>query len=168
MFLRTGSAIMLHVLGHRGHQGRLKMYTHSFFQSPQRFARKPTTVLGQFVCTVRRIFYFNLIFCPYNMKVEQKFFLFQKIQLFSSAIKTQNQIATYHRELHERLSRSVTVPVWSTICAESFFSTYFFEDENGVPITITFDRYIDMLRPFIEPNSKEVEEFQDEQGSAMA
>ena len=61
------------------------------------------------------------------------------------------------RELHERPLHSPRVTVWCAIAEFGMWGPYFFEEE-GVTLTVTSDRYCDMLRNFLRPKLDELEE----------
>ena len=60
------------------------------------------------------------------------------------------------RQLHERPLHSPFVTVWCAVGSFGVWGPYFFE-EGGVTVTVTADRYVDMLRNFLEPKLRELE-----------
>ena len=56
-----------------------------------------------------------------------------------------------HRELHERPLHSPHVTDWCAIAEFGVWGLYFFEEE-GVTVTVTSDRYCDMLQNFCGPD----------------
>lgn len=60
--------------------------------------------------------------------------------------------------LHEKHMLSNKVMIWSVISADSIIGPYFCEEDNGATVTITSDRYVNMLRT---PNLNDPEDLQD-------
>lgn len=52
-------------------------------------------------------------------------------------------------ELHQRPLHSNKVTVWCAMSSYGVIGPYFFEDENGLPITVTSVRYVAMLETFV-------------------
>ena len=52
------------------------------------------------------------------------------------------------QELHQRPLHSERLTVW---CGITSFGPYFFEDNEGAAVTVTFEHYVAVLRNFCEP-----------------
>ena len=61
------------------------------------------------------------------------------------------------RELHERPLHSPRVTLWCAIVEIGVWGLHFFEEE-GVTVTVTSDRYCDMLQNFLRPKLDELQE----------
>jgi hypothetical protein len=59
------------------------------------------------------------------------------------------------RQLHERPLHSQRVTVWCAVADFRVIGPYFFE-EGGETATVTSDRYVQMLRIFLEPKLNEL------------
>jgi len=55
------------------------------------------------------------------------------------------------QELHQHPLHSERLTVWCGIASFGVLGPYFFEDNEGVAITVTSERYVAMLRNFCEP-----------------
>lgn len=61
------------------------------------------------------------------------------------------------KELHPKPLHSPKVTVWCAVSTERIFGPYFFEDNGGNTVTVTSDRYVDMLNNFFIPLLEELE-----------
>ena len=149
----------------------------SIEQSPRRSARKHAAALGISDRSVRRMLHQELGMHPYKMMLAQELSerdwetrqtLCQEVQqhvpraavvLFSDGahfnlcgtVNKQNVrywVVDNPRGLHERPLHSPRVTVWCAIAEFGMWGLYFFEEE-GVTVTVTSDRYCDMLRNFL-------------------
>jgi hypothetical protein len=55
------------------------------------------------------------------------------------------------QELHQRPLHSDKLTVWCGIASSGVLGPYFFEDNEGAAVTVTSERYVEMLRNFCEP-----------------
>jgi hypothetical protein len=59
------------------------------------------------------------------------------------------------RELHQKLLHTAKVSVWCGISEVGIVGPYFFEEEEeeeeGATVTVTSERYVEMLRNFLCP-----------------
>uniref|UniRef100_A0A1B6HQ74 Uncharacterized protein n=1 Tax=Homalodisca liturata TaxID=320908 RepID=A0A1B6HQ74_9HEMI len=60
---------------------------------------------------------------------------------------------TNPRELHQRPLHSPKVTVWCAISSAGIIGPWFFE-ENEVTVTVTSDRYVNMLQNFFFPTAR--------------
>ena len=157
----------------------------SILRSPRRAAVKHTSALHLSEWTVRRILHANLKFCPYKMIIVQEFSerywknrraccndILQNVP--ENAVLITSGKAHFHlcgsvnkqnfrywaadnpRQLHERPLHSPRVAVWCAAGSLGVWGPYFFE-ERGATVTITTDSYIEMLRHFLEPKLRELQ-----------
>ncbi|KAF0711882.1 DUF4817 domain-containing protein [Aphis craccivora] len=132
----------------------------SIEQSPSRSARKHASALGISDRTVRRIlhYYCNAILTvvPPNGIVwssdEAHFHI-------SGTVNKQNfcyWAAENPLKIHQRPLHSPKVTVWCALSSVGIVGPYFFE-EGGVTVTVTSNRYCEMLENFLRPKIKEYE-----------
>jgi len=55
-------------------------------------------------------------------------------------------------ERHQRLTYDPVVTVWCAVSSRGVTGPYFFEDEDGKAITVTLQRYTEMINEFLSPN----------------
>ena len=55
-------------------------------------------------------------------------------------------------ELHQRPNYDPKVTVWCAVWSRGVIGPYFFEDEDGKAITVTSQRYTEMINKFMSPN----------------
>ena len=55
------------------------------------------------------------------------------------------------QKLHEKPLHSERVTVWCAMTSTCVIGPYFFEDEQGAPVTVTAERYNNMLNDFFIP-----------------
>jgi len=55
-------------------------------------------------------------------------------------------------ELHQRPTYEPKVTVWCAVWSRGITGPYFFEDEDGKAITVTSQRYTEMINKFLSPN----------------
>jgi len=55
------------------------------------------------------------------------------------------------RELHQRPLHTAKFSVWCGISNVGIVGPYFFEEEEGATVTVTSERYVEMLRNFLRP-----------------
>ena len=151
----------------------------SIQQSPRRSARKHASALGMSVRSVCRILHRDLNMHPYKMMVVQELNerdyetrttlcrdILQNIP--PTAVLICSDEAHFHLsgtvnkqnfrywsvnnpcELHERPLHSAKVTVWCAIGDFGVWGPYFFEEE-GVTVTVTSDRYCELLERFLQP-----------------
>lgn len=151
----------------------------SIEQSPRRSARKHAAALHLSDRSVRRILHQELKMHPYKIVVTQELFprdletrttlcrdllrnvprtdvmLFTDEAHFhlSGTVNKQNfRYWSEHnpQELHQRPLHSPKVTVWCAIFAYGVWGPYFFE-EDGTTVTVTSNRYCEMLEHFLRP-----------------
>lgn len=54
-------------------------------------------------------------------------------------------------QLHQRPLHSTKVTVWCAVSCHGVIGPYFFEDERGTAVTVTSERYVNMLETFLAP-----------------
>lgn len=54
-------------------------------------------------------------------------------------------------EVHERPLHSSKVTVWCAVSSHGVIGPYFFENEERITMTVTSDRYVEMLQSFVAP-----------------
>lgn len=154
-------------------------------RSPSRSALKHAAALRLSDRSVRRILHADLKFHPYKMMIAQELSerdwenrracsndILQNVPQNDLLITTDE--AHFHlsgcvnkqnfrywapenpRQLHERPLHSPRVTVWCAVGSFGVWGPYFFE-EGGVAVTVTADRYVDMLRNFLEPKLRELD-----------
>uniref|UniRef100_UPI00358E2D47 uncharacterized protein n=1 Tax=Myxine glutinosa TaxID=7769 RepID=UPI00358E2D47 len=157
----------------------------SVVQSPRRSARKHALAEGISRETARRILHKDLHFHPYKMTVVQELNARDWIShrelrenilqcVPEDAVLLWSDKAHFHlsgsvnkqnyrywsednpRILHERPLHSDRVTVWCAVADVGIVGPYFFE-EGGVTVTVTSDRYIDMLENFLRPQLEHLE-----------
>ena len=151
----------------------------SIEQSPRRSLRKHAFALHMSATSVHRILHRSLHMHPYKIMVVQELSesdyetrtnlsrdIFQSIPPTSVAICSDE--AHFHlsgtvnkqnfrywsqnnpRELHQRPLHSPKVTVWCAMGSFGVWGPYFFE-EGGATVTVTSDRYCEMLERFLRP-----------------
>jgi len=55
------------------------------------------------------------------------------------------------KEVHERPLHSSEVTVWCAVLSYGVIGPYFFENEERITMTVTSDRYVEMLQTFVAP-----------------
>jgi len=55
-------------------------------------------------------------------------------------------------ELYQRPTYGPKVTIWCAVCSRGVIGPYFFEDEDGKAITVTSQRYTEMINEFLSPN----------------
>jgi len=55
------------------------------------------------------------------------------------------------KEVHERPLHSSKVTVWCAVSSHGVIGPYFFENEERITMTVTSDRYVEMLQSFVAP-----------------
>jgi len=55
-------------------------------------------------------------------------------------------------ELHQRHTYDLKVTVWCAVWSRGVTGPYFFEDEDGIAITVTSQLYTEMINEFLSPN----------------
>jgi hypothetical protein len=65
-------------------------------------------------------------------------------------------IETHPQRVHESPLHSARVTVWCAIAEFGIVGSYFFE-EGGITVTVTSDRYIEMLENFLRPQMEEMD-----------
>jgi hypothetical protein len=152
---------------------------HAVLRSPRRSALKQALALGISDRSFRRILHLDLKFHPYKIMVVQE--LLQRDWLNRQAacetilknvpcdaVVLTSDEAHFHlsgyvnkqnfrywarqnpRELHQRPLHSERVTVWCAVAQFGLIGPYFFEEE-GRTVTVTCQRYVKMLRDFLQP-----------------
>ena len=156
----------------------------AILKSPKRSARKHSVALGISDRTVRRILHEDLQFHPYKLAVVQKlntrdfdsrkraceafvenlphdalvFFSDEAHFHLSGCVNKQNMqywSGTNPRELHEQPLHAKRVTVWCALSRVGIIGLWFFE-ENDKALTVTSDRYIQMIEEFFLPKLEEM------------
>ena len=60
------------------------------------------------------------------------------------------------RELHQRPLHTAKLSVWCGISKVGIVGPYFFEEE-GTAVTVTSERYVEMLRNFLRPQLRSLQ-----------
>lgn len=157
----------------------------SIEQSPSRSARKHASALGISDRTVRRILHCDLKLHPYKIMVTQELSPtdWGKRKDCCNAILTvvppngivwSSDEAHFHisgtvnkqnfrywaaenpLKIHQRPLHSPKVTVWCALSSVGIVGPYFFE-EGGVTVTVTSNRYCEMLENFLRPKIEEYE-----------
>jgi len=55
------------------------------------------------------------------------------------------------KEVNERPLHSSKVMVWCAVSSHGVIGPYFFENEERITMTVTSDRYVEMLQSFVAP-----------------
>ena len=63
-----------------------------------------------------------------------------------------NWSAAIPHELHQTPLYDPKVTIWCAVWSRGVIGTYFFEDEDGQAITVTSQRYTEMINEFLSPN----------------
>lgn len=158
----------------------------SILQSPSRSARRHASALRLSDRTVRRILHLDLKFHPYKMMVVQELHEHDYQTRVSccedilrnvaaSAVLITSDEAHFHlsgcvnkqnfrywsesnpKKLHERPLHSERVTVWCAVASFGVWGPYFFEEEDKA-VSVTSDRYVQMLLQFLKPKLKELDE----------
>jgi len=58
---------------------------------------------------------------------------------------------TNPNEVHERPLHASKVTVWCAVSLHGIIGPYFFENEQGITVTVNADRYVEMLQSFVTP-----------------
>jgi hypothetical protein len=153
-------------------------------QSPKRSARKHASALRISDRTVRRILHQDLKFHPYKLAVVQKlnprdfvsrqraceaivenlpnnalvFFSDEAHFHLSGCVNKQNMrywSGVNPRELHEKPLHAERVTVWCALSRTGIIGPWFFE-ENDRAVTVTSERYIQMIQEFFLPKLDEL------------
>lgn len=66
---------------------------------------------------------------------------------------------TYPRKFQKRLLHGDEIIIWFVISADSDIDSYIFDDDQVFFVTITYDRYVDMLRLFLGLNLNDDKNF---------
>ena len=157
----------------------------SVLQSPTRSSRKHASALRLSDRSVRRILHTDLKFHPYKIMVVQKLYehdyekrkacclnILQHVSSndilltsdeahfnLSGYVNKQNfryWSTTNPMQLHEKPLHSERVTVWCAISHVGVWGPYFFEEEDKT-VTVTSDRYVNMLQNFLKPKIKDLE-----------
>uniref|UniRef100_A0A8D2J2S7 Transposase n=1 Tax=Varanus komodoensis TaxID=61221 RepID=A0A8D2J2S7_VARKO len=156
----------------------------SIQQSPRRSARKHAKSLGISSRSLRRILHADLKLHPYKMVLAQELSevvyanrralsagILQRVPAaavlssgevhfhISGAVNKQNfRCWAKHnpRELHEGPLHSPCLTVWCAVAHFGVIGPYFFE-EGGATVTVTSERYIEMLETFLRPKLDDVD-----------
>jgi transposase len=159
----------------------------AFLRSPRRSVRRQSAALNMDRCTVRRILHEELHFHPYKIAVVQQLnerdflqrvqfcremlVMFEENQHFllfmsdeahfylNGFVNKQNcrfWSETNPRQLHERPLHSPKVTVWCAVGKVGVVGPYFFE-QNEAAVTVTGERYIDMINSFFVPELRNKE-----------
>ena len=155
----------------------------SILQSPQRSARKHAAALQISQRTLSRILHCDLKLHPYKIAVVQELSpadwekrrdccnaILQAVP--PNAVLWTSDEAHFHlsgcvnkqncrywasenpRELHQRPLHSPKVTVWCAVSAIGIIGPYFFQ-EDGITVTVTSQRYCNMLEEFLRPKLEE-------------
>ena len=161
----------------------------SIEQSPRRSARKHATALGISDRNVRRILNTYLRMHPYKMMVAQELnvtdwetrrtlseYILQHVP--PTAVLWCSDEAHFHlsgtvkkqtfrywaennpRDLHQRPLHRPWVTVWCAVSRLGVVGPYFFE-EGGETVTVTSNRYCEMLENFLRPRLEEFDDSED-------
>lgn len=153
----------------------------AILRSPRRSARRHAVALQISNRTVRRILHGELQLHPYKIAIVQKLnerdypqrlnFAQQMLELLEqneNMLLVMSDEAHFHlngfvnrqnyrywagenpRELHEKPLHSPKVTVWCAVSTFGIIGPFFFE-ENGVTVTVTSERYINMVNTFFIP-----------------
>ena len=157
----------------------------SIQQSPKRSARKHAVALGLSSRSLRRILHADLKLHPYKIMLAQELSerdyanrraVSAEIleQVPATAVLLSSDEAHFHisgavnkqnfrywaernpRELQERPLHSPRVTVWCAVADFGVIGPYFFE-EGGATVTVTADRYVQMLETFLRPKLDDVD-----------
>jgi hypothetical protein len=60
------------------------------------------------------------------------------------------------RQLHEKPLHSHEVTVWCGVSTFGIVGPYFFEDENGLAVAVTSQRYVQMLNEYVFPKIRDM------------
>lgn len=66
---------------------------------------------------------------------------------------------TISKELHERPLHSSKVTVWYALSSHGVIGPYFFENYEGITVTVTSERFVAMLETFVTPALNNFPEF---------
>ena len=157
----------------------------SIQQSPKRSAHKHAMALGISSQSLRRILHANLKLHPYKMMLAQELSerdhanrraISAEIleQVPAATVLLSSDEAHFHisvavnkqnfrywaesnpRELQERLLHSPRVTVWCAVADLGVIGPYFFE-EGGATVTVTANRYVEILETFLRPKLEDVD-----------
>ncbi|XP_039295229.1 uncharacterized protein LOC120353885 [Nilaparvata lugens] len=158
----------------------------AFEQSPERSARRHSLALGISDRSLRRILHFDLKFHPFKIMIAQElrpvdyanrqnlceqmlaqipphaaFFSSDEAHFHLSGCVNKQNFRYWAEEnpriIHERPQHSPKVTVWCAISQFGVVGPYFFEEEE-VTVTVNSQRYVSMLRNFLQPKLEEMVE----------
>ena len=152
----------------------------SVIESPRPSTRRRASILGLSRRSLRRILHGELNFHPHKIMLVQKLlpsdfvqrrlFCERMLEIIASddVMLMMSDEAHFHldgyvnqqncrfwaaenpRELHQRPPHTAKVSVWCGISKVGIVGPYFFEEE-GATVTVTSERYVEMLRNFLCP-----------------
>jgi len=151
----------------------------SVIESPRRSTRRCASILGLSRRLLQCILHGELNFQPYKITIVQKLLPSDFIQhrLFCEMLEIiasddvmlmMSDEAYFHfdgyvnkqncrfwaaenpQELHQRPLHTAKVSVWCGISKVGIVGPYFFEEEGAI-VTVTSERYVEMLRSFLRP-----------------
>ena len=156
----------------------------SIQQSPKRSARKHAMALGISSRSLRRILHADLKLHPYKIMLAQELserdhanrraISAEILEQVPAAAVLSSDEAHFHisgavnkqnfrywaecnpRELQERPLHSPRATVWCAVADFGVIGPYFFE-EGGATVTVTADRYVEMLETFLRPKLDDVD-----------
>lgn len=110
----------------------------------------------------------RILFCNKMLRIKNRLPRFSDLLIMSdeahfylsgnvSKQNTRYWSANNPQEIHPRPLHSPKVTVWCAVTAERIFGPYFFEDNEGKTVTVTSDRYVDMLNNFFIPSLDELD-----------
>ncbi|PSN51234.1 hypothetical protein C0J52_10549 [Blattella germanica] len=134
------------------------MVRQAFIRSPRKSASRHPSELRMSDRSVRRLLK-TLHFHPYKLSLVQDLNVIDKQSRLAFArsfleLKEQNPDicdCENPREVHQRPLHSPKVTVWCAISVNGIIGPYFFQNDEGLTVTVTAARYTHMLQTFLQP-----------------